>query len=284
MAYMNVDPDFFEHRKTRRLVALIGPECVAPVLRLWAYCARFHAEDGLLADYSPEEIESLAGWDGKPGTLLEGMLKVGLLDKSGGGVVIHDWKEHQGHIAAFKERGRMMAKRRWSKARHAASNATSNAARITDSNAASNAEPPSSAMQPAMLLPTVPTKPTVPTDPTEPACVSPEDPTPQNGVERTTGTHTDSSWPVLSEVLQRAELRGIPKDCAEKWWHEHDARGGCDRHGQPLKRWESALLAFAASWRAVDAQRKARNTNQPQTAREPIDWSKGFFGNEKTQP
>jgi hypothetical protein len=97
------------------------------------------------------------------------------------------------------------------------------------------------------------------------------------------GTHTDSSWPVLSEVLQRAELRGIPKDCAEKWWHEHDARGGCDRHGQPLKRWESALLAFAASWRAVDAQRKARNTNQPQTAREPIDWSKGFFGNEKTQ-
>jgi hypothetical protein len=260
MAYMNVDPDFFEHRKTRRLVALVGPEGVAPVLRLWAYCARFHAEDGLLADYNPEEIESLAGWDGKPGTLLEAMLKVGLLDREGEGVVIHDWKEHQGHIAAFKERGRMMAKRRWSKARHAAS----------------NAGPPSSAMLPAMLLPTVPTE---PTNPTEPVCVSPEGPTPQNGVERTTGTHTDSSWPVLSEVLQRAELRGIPKDCAEKWWHEHDARGGCDRHGQPLKRWESALLAFAASWRAVDAQRKARNndSNQSNKTHNPIDHSKGFW-------
>ena len=92
--------------------------------------------------------------------------------------------------------------------------------------------------------------------------------------------HTDSCWPTLGEVLTRAELRGIPKDCAEKWWHEHDARGGCDRHGQPLRRWESALLAFATSWRSVEAQkiRKSEPRNRKADPA-PIDWSKGFFGN-----
>ena len=85
-------------------------------------------------------------------------------------------------------------------------------------------------------------------------------------------------WPTLEEALARADLRAIPRECAEKWWHEHDARGGCDRHGQPLKRWESALTAFATTWRAVEAQQKARAApnGRPNPVRTRIDHSKGF--------
>ena len=94
---------------------------------------------------------------------------------------------------------------------------------------------------------------------------------------RTPDPAPDLPWPTLEEVVQRADLRGIPKDCAEKWWHLNDSRGGCDQHGQPIRRWESSLVAFAATWRAVESQQKARAASgRPVTPRTPIDHSKGF--------
>lgn len=66
-------------------------------------------------------------------------------------------------------------------------------------------------------------------------------------------------WPTLAECLGVADLRGVPKGCAEKWWNEHDARGGLDKHGQPLSRWESSLLAYATSWRANDQRDRQRH-------------------------
>jgi uncharacterized protein YdaU (DUF1376 family) len=57
-------------------------------------------------------------------------------------------------------------------------------------------------------------------------------------------------WPTLAQAMAVAELRSIPGDCAEKWWLEHDARGGLDARGQPIARWESSLQAYAVAWRA----------------------------------
>ena len=245
MPYLNVDIDFLEHRKTRRLVGLLGKGSEVLILRLWTYAARFHAEDGSFAGYTPEEIESIAGWTGDATAMLQAMLKVAYLDQTPEGVVLHGWKEHQGHIAEFRSRGKMMAEARWARARDAASNA----ARI----AASNAETPAPAMLPQSL---------------------------QSLTNKETHTRAreESQWPSLEEALKHADLRGIPRECAEKWWHEHDARGGCDRHGQPLTRWESALTAFATTWRAVEAQQKARASpnGRPNPVRTRIDHSKGF--------
>jgi hypothetical protein len=56
-------------------------------------------------------------------------------------------------------------------------------------------------------------------------------------------------FPGLPECLALAAAHAVPAGCAEKWWREQDARGGLDRHGQPLRRWQSSLLAYAAGWR-----------------------------------
>lgn len=84
-------------------------------------------------------------------------------------------------------------------------------------------------------------------------------------------------WPTLAEVLTRAEMRGICRECAEKWWHLNDSRAGCDSHGQPIRRWESSLIAFAATWRAVESQSKPRA--QSRRVITEADHAKGFFHN-----
>lgn len=129
MPYLNLDLDFFDHRKTRRLVLALGRGSEALLIRLWCYVARHHAEHGRLTDYSPGEIETLAGWIGKPGRFIEAMTLSGFMERTDSGWSLKNWLEHQGHIAAFRARGKAMAEARWSKARGAPSNATRIAAR-----------------------------------------------------------------------------------------------------------------------------------------------------------
>jgi len=113
MPSLNLDLDYFEHRKTKRLVALLGRGADALPLRLWAYCGKFHSEDGVLSDYSVKEIEGICGWWGADGEMLAAMLRAGFLHSEGGVYLVHDWLEHQGHISAFKKKGRDNAIKRW---------------------------------------------------------------------------------------------------------------------------------------------------------------------------
>ena len=112
-------------------------------LRLWAYCGKFHCEDGRLAGYSEQEIESIAAWWGKSGLMVPAMEKAELMAKDDSGWLMLAWNEHQGHLAAFKAKGKAMAEARWNAARNAASIAT---------------KPPKQCLN-------QPTDPTVPTDP-----------------------------------------------------------------------------------------------------------------------
>lgn len=115
MASLNLDLDYFNHPKTVRLVGLLGRGAEVLPVRLWCYCGKFHCDDGRLTNYSPQEIESLAGWWGKEGVMLEAMLRVGFMLKEESGYAMHDWKEHQGHIKVFKVRAVNAAKKRWAK-------------------------------------------------------------------------------------------------------------------------------------------------------------------------
>ena len=70
------------------------------------------------------EIEEVANWKGKSGLLVEKMVQIKFLDKLKNGYRVHDWKEHAGHLQAFKLRAKSAAKARWKDI--ATSNASSN--------------------------------------------------------------------------------------------------------------------------------------------------------------
>jgi len=121
VAYLNLDLDFFEHPKTRRLVGLLGKGVEVLPIKLWCYCGKYHVESGKLTDHSAQEIESILGWWGKSGELVQAMVKVGFLIFDGE-YCVKDWEEHSGHLKFFKERAKTAAKKRWG-----ISNASSNA-------------------------------------------------------------------------------------------------------------------------------------------------------------
>ncbi len=125
MPYLNLDLDYFTHPKTSRLVGLLGRGAAELPIRLWAYCGKHHSESGNLTGYSAQEIETVVGWWGGTGKMVEAMLNVGFLDKIENGFRIHGWKEHAGHLSVFKKRAKSAAKERWKK--YARSNASSNA-------------------------------------------------------------------------------------------------------------------------------------------------------------
>lgn len=117
MPYLNVDLEYFSHRKVVRLVGLLGSLHVAVPIRLWCYVGKHHCEDGSLKGYSVQEIESIIGWKGKRGVLIDALTTVGFLDKvetaDGVHYQVHGWLEHAGHLAALKKRARANAEKRW---------------------------------------------------------------------------------------------------------------------------------------------------------------------------
>lgn len=116
MADLNLDLHYFEHPKTVRLVGLLGRGAEVLPIKLWAYCGKVHAESGKLSNYSTRELESAIGWWGKESEAVAALVKVGFVRELTGveaGFEAVDWLEHQGHLAAFKERSRKANEVRW---------------------------------------------------------------------------------------------------------------------------------------------------------------------------
>jgi hypothetical protein len=123
MPSINLDTNYPAHKKTKRLMKLISPEADIYPVRLWAYCGNHHA-DGILKDYTTEEIEDIMGWRGETGKLLSALLEVQFLKKVGSrgrpikaGIMcyaIWDFSRINGHLKVFKERAITANKVRWS--------------------------------------------------------------------------------------------------------------------------------------------------------------------------
>lgn len=118
MAYLNLDPDYFEHPKTMRLIGLLGRGAEVLPIRLWAYCGKYAAQNGKLTGYRAQEIESLLHWVGEKGKAIEALIACGFVEKEKDGYAIHDWKDHEGHIWAIKQRNKKVAKNRWKNMRN----------------------------------------------------------------------------------------------------------------------------------------------------------------------
>lgn len=117
MPYLNLDPDFHDHPKTRKLIALCGRGADSSLQRLWCYALRYHPADGDLTGHLTAELESIAKWWGKKGKFVEACIEVGFIDREGDRLLLHDWKDHEGHIIGLKERNTKAAQRRWAKYR-----------------------------------------------------------------------------------------------------------------------------------------------------------------------
>lgn len=218
MPYLNVDLDFFEHPKTKRLVGLLGRGAEVIPIKLWAYCGKFHADTGRLAGYSEQEIEAMVDWWGKSGAMLQALLRVGFMAKEGADWFIVDWSEHQGHIAAFKARGRLMAQARWKKA-----DAASNAVSIPARNA--------------------------PTDPT--------DPTNWKRANGDRPVEFPKGFPATeADALTVLDAIGVPEGFARMVYNEVAARNGMDCFGQPVSRWSYYLKARFSKEQGRIAERR----------------------------
>lgn len=127
MPSLNIDLDFFEHPKTRRLVDRLGRGAEAMLVRMWCYTARYYSETGRLTGLPGPEIEAVCRWEGEKGKAVAAMVEIGWLDLVEGEYQVHDWQEHEGHIARYKVRAKAAAGGRWTgkKGGNATSNATS---------------------------------------------------------------------------------------------------------------------------------------------------------------
>lgn len=120
MPYLNLDLNYFDHPKTRRLIGILGPMADILPLRLWAYCAKIHPSDGVLKGYSDQEIHGVIGADNDAHTspmgsftVTDALVRVGFLKRIKNGCACVDWLQHQGHLEAFSRRGKEANKRRW---------------------------------------------------------------------------------------------------------------------------------------------------------------------------
>ena len=148
MPSINLDLDYWDHPKTKRLIRLLGRGADVIPPRLWCYCGKYHAQDGKLTGLTIEMIEAeTIRWWGPRGEAVQALVEAGFLEIDADGTyVVHDWLAHCGHLTVFKDRAKKAAEKRWAKkGNNASSNASSkndapsNASSIPSSSASSNA-------------------------------------------------------------------------------------------------------------------------------------------------
>jgi hypothetical protein len=122
MPTINIDLDFPNHPKTKRLIALAGPSAPHCLVTLWCYAAKYHMADGDLSQHTVPEIEEFAGWRGAKGKFVQALLEAkkerdgqGFLDE--GTMCLHDWPVYEGHLVAYHERSLKGNVARWSRIR-----------------------------------------------------------------------------------------------------------------------------------------------------------------------
>lgn len=117
MPSINLDLQFFSHRKIRRLCSKLGDWAEIIPIKIWIYTGSFHPEDGIIEGYNDEELLSMAGvkYDSQHDatSILQALCDSGWLVKTRKGYKVHEWLEYQGHIAAYSIRGKNAAMRRW---------------------------------------------------------------------------------------------------------------------------------------------------------------------------
>lgn len=129
MPSINVDLNFFSHRKAIRLSGQLGDQAITCLLRLWCYVGQHDPEFGSLGDMLDYEIEHVSNWRGDQGVFVRALISIGLLDIIDGKAFVHGWTEHARHLIVYRNRAKRAAVVKWESHKNngASSNASSNA-------------------------------------------------------------------------------------------------------------------------------------------------------------
>lgn len=79
------------------------------LVRLWAYTGTYYSAEGRLTGLPGPEIEAVCKWEGEKGKALKAMVEIGWLDLVEGEYQVHDWQEHEGHMARYHTRAKKAA-------------------------------------------------------------------------------------------------------------------------------------------------------------------------------
>lgn len=107
--FIRVFNNFYSHRKTAKLRAVLGNDALWVPPRLWSYAAE-NQPDGDFSKYSAGELAMLIGYVGDANVMLQALLGAQFLDSD---MRIHDWSDHNGYHSEYRERAKKAAVARW---------------------------------------------------------------------------------------------------------------------------------------------------------------------------
>ena len=100
---IRISVDFLTHRKRRKLQRKLGAAGVLSAIDLWLSAAQQRPQ-GTLIDYTVDDIEIDANWEGDSGLFVETLLEVGFLDENDGVYSLHNWETRQGWVSESEDR------------------------------------------------------------------------------------------------------------------------------------------------------------------------------------
>ena len=152
---IRVKLSFFDHIKTKRVIAKYGTDGAFSILRIWRYAAEY-APKGDLTDFDEVEWKSATGRDTDCMQFVNDLFTPGMnfLDKNKKGrILIHDWKEHQGwvfHADVRSKIARQNVEKRWNPTKTKKKEVnTDSIPPVSESNTKANAPSPSPSPSPS---------------------------------------------------------------------------------------------------------------------------------------
>lgn len=229
MPEINIDIEYFDHRKTKRLILRFGEDAAIYPIKIWSYAARHHPIDGLFSGYADEEIAAILSASSNAISILQALLDVAFLDRTPAGIAVHGWVERQGHIVAYHERAKHAANKRWSKLRQNEGNDATSIAISTPKHATSNA------LQEVSLV---------------------------KSVEQVTQEESQSKIfvrPTLSEVA--AYCLEIKTNFDPQAWMDHYTANGWRVGRNPMKNWKAAVRTWERNAFGTQGQSRPKDEN-----------------------
>ena len=99
---IRLSTDFFQNRKTKKLIKRLGDSAIVCLLRLWISAAN-NKPSGQLAGWDEEDIELEAEFNGDEGLFVATLLDIGFLDKEEE-YSLHNWEKRQGWVSKSNQR------------------------------------------------------------------------------------------------------------------------------------------------------------------------------------
>lgn len=100
---IRISLSFRHHRKRKKLFQRLGDKGIRSLIDFWSTVAEQNPT-GILTDYSSEDIEIDAGWNGEPGDFIKNIIEIGFLDKINNGYSLHNWDIRQPWVFKSDER------------------------------------------------------------------------------------------------------------------------------------------------------------------------------------